>query len=459
MNAETAASPPSPPTPLTVALVLPAEPPGTNNFHQVPIGSLYTAGRLRDRGMAVAFHDLRLNRPEGPEGAETYREIAAADLVVVFSADYDLAQCYPSLGPTVECVRLLRAAGARRIACAGSHATADPELTRRHTGCDTVVVGEFEFAVPDLAAELAARLAAREPAPERWPLTGSRLADEDELAALGPPAYDLAPMRRYFSEGFVDGQLDRVNSGLVLANRGCPFGCDFCYLFFGRRLRRRPVAATLAELRTLREEYGIRHFFFLDYTFTVDNEWAAALSDGILELGLDISWICQTRVDCLDDATLARMRRAGCAGIWLGVESPDIEQRRYLGKGRIGFEDIQRAVELIRSHDINVLAFVMVGLPNETEASLASLNSWLSESRVYYSLSTFQRRLGTPLAAERGIDVTPENGWGYLDHRTDHLGESELRRADLGAFFAFHDTSPTRVANVMRRRLAERAPS
>jgi anaerobic magnesium-protoporphyrin IX monomethyl ester cyclase len=432
---------------MTVALVVPPDEAGANNFHQVPIGGLYTAARLREQGSDVAFFDLRVDRRDDPG---VYREIASARVVVVFSTDYDLAQCYPSLAPTAACVRRIKEAGGALVVCAGSHATANPDLTRAYVGCDAVVAGEFEFAVPELVrhVETGARC------PERWPLESTRLAAESELAALGSPAYDLAPMHRYFSEGFVDGYLDRVRSGLVLANRGCPFGCDFCYLFFGRRLRRRPVEATLVELKAMHDEHDIRHFFFLDYTFTIDDEWARDLCAGIRRLGLDISWICQTRVDCLTPDTLRLMKRAGCAGIWLGIESPDLEQRRYLGKGRITFEDIEEAVALIRSYEMNVLAFVMVGLPNETESSLASLNTWLDRSRVYYSLSTFQRRLGTPLAKAGDGDAVARHGWNYLDVQSEFLGESRLRRTDLRQFFEFHENSPTRVANVMRRRKA-----
>lgn len=434
---------------LRTALVMPRLPRGLHNFHQIPIGSLYTAARLREQGMEVDVYDLRVDH----DGDSVYAEIAAADLAVVFSADYDLAQCYPSLAPAVECVRLIRNAGGARIACAGSHATADPALTREFTGADIAVRGEFEFAIPELVSLLGA---GGRPG-EIWPAEGPRIATEPELAQLPEPAYELAPMDRYFSEGFAGNELDRVRSGLVLGNRGCPFGCSFCYLFFGRRLRRRPVESTLAEIKAMHDRHGIRHFFFLDYTFTLDGSWVQALSTGIQRLGLDISWVCQTRVDCLDETTLALMKQAGCSGVWLGIESPEIEQRRYLSKGNIGFEDIEQGISLIRGAGLNVLAFVMVGLPNETESSLSGLNDWLGSSRVYYSLSVFQRRLGTPLSNGEPAPQAQESGWEYLDQPSEFLGESSLRRADLGWFFDYHEKSPTRVANVMRRRLAASA--
>lgn len=99
----------------------------------------------------------------------------------------------------------------------------------------------------------------------------------------------------------------------------------------------------------------------------------------------------------------------------------------------------------------------MVGLPNETDSSLRNLNSWLDQSQVYYSLSVFTRRLGTPLAREGDADPVRQHGWGYPDRATESLGESDRRRDELGWFFEYHDTSPRRVANVMRRRLAAAA--
>jgi len=122
---------------MRVALVVPRNAPGTHNFHQVPIGTLYTADRLRRRGVAVSVHDLRFDDPDDA----SYAEIGGADLAVVCSTDYDLAQCYPTLVPAAECVGRIKAAGPAVVACVGSHGTAEASLTRTFTGADVVVAG------------------------------------------------------------------------------------------------------------------------------------------------------------------------------------------------------------------------------------------------------------------------------------------------------------------------------
>lgn len=425
---------------------MPRDPPGMNNFHQVPIGALYAAAQLEQDEIDVSFFDLRIEQ----ESDATYSKIGAADLAVVFSADYDLAQCYPPLSAARDCITSIRRNANTLVACAGSHATAHDPLTREFTKADIIIRGEFEFALP----ELVRCIRSENRKPKTWPPSGIRIGSDNELSRLPSPAYRLARMQDYFSEGFVSNQLDRVNSGLILGNRGCPYACNFCYLFFGQRLRKRPVDLTVAELKQMYEIYSFRHFFFLDYTFTIDNSWVQRLCASIIASGMRVSWICQTRVDCINEKTLLRMKEAGCSGIWLGVESPELNQRAYLTKGRITGSQIENAISLIRRCGLIPLVFVIVGLPNETETTLQSLNEWLDKSHVYYSLSIFQRRLGTPLGSVEGpIDLA--NGWGYLERPSQFLGESSLLRSEIEWFFDYHRRSGTRMANVMQRRLTE----
>ena len=41
----------------------------------------------------------------------------------------------------------------------------------------------------------------------------------------------------------------------------------------------------------------------------------------MIENKLDLEWVCDTRVDLVNDELLALMSKAGCKTIWFGVES------------------------------------------------------------------------------------------------------------------------------------------
>ncbi|MCB1606191.1 MAG: B12-binding domain-containing radical SAM protein [Xanthomonadales bacterium] len=432
---------------MRVLLLVPSAPRTAQPLVQAPIGMLHAASKLRHMGVTVDFLDLRLAKHPHSE----LRKLApTSNIVAVCSSDYELAQCYPSLDYAKQCIETLRALiqPPTRILCVGSHATVNPKLTLAYTGADVAIRGEFEWAIPEFVTEWRSSISET----ETWPAQGPRIASEAELASLEAPAFDIAMMDKYFSEGFEDGELRRVKSGLVLGNRGCPFGCDFCYLISGRKFRMRPVSSVIRDIAIMVKEHGLRHFFFLDYTFTLSKKWVHSLCVELVARSIDVSWLCQTRVDCLDVEVLSAMREAGCKGVWLGVESPVLEQRRYLGKGKFGSAELEDAISVIRSNGMSPLAFVMVGLPNETELTLRSLNEWLARTNVYYAVSTFRRRMGTPLGEDlQHSEVVKTLGWGYMDIKTPFLGESKLEVSKIKWFFDYHETNPMRVANVLRR--------
>jgi anaerobic magnesium-protoporphyrin IX monomethyl ester cyclase len=421
---------------MRVELVIPAEP-GIPYFVQPPIGLLYAASALAAAGHEVTLRDKRIANGGPPEPAELH---------ILATTDYDSAQCYPTdLSAVALEVENLRRNSSAPIVLVGAHGTVAPEATLQATRADCVLRGEHEVVIPDCVS-------ARAWNEKVWPVA-PRVASSVEVATQLTPAYELAPMHLYFSEG-VDpqtGQLQRVNTGLVLANRGCPYRCSFCHLFFGQKLRHRPLPLVIEELKIQRRRFGIRHFFFLDYTFTLQAEWVRQLCDLIIDSDLDIFWTCQTRCELLREDLLPLMRRAGCTAIWLGVESPDHVKRAAIRKDLSQIE-IEQALTLLRRHQIEPLVFAMVGFPDETQGSLRALNDWLNVTGVYYALSILLPRVGAPLFDELVDEATlARRGWKYFDDYGDYLGISKLPRSELNWFVDFHDQNERRVTNAIRQ--------
>ena len=428
---------------MRVELVIPAEP-GIPYFVQPPIGLLYAASALAAAGHEVRLRDKRIaTEAGGPEPVDP----EPADLHVLATTDYDSAQCYPTdLSAVALEVEDLRKISSAPVVLVGAHGTVAPEATLQATRADCVLRGEHEVVIPDCVA-------VRAWDKKVWPGDAPRVASTAEVATQLTPAYELAPMHLYFSEG-VDpqtGQLERVNTGLVLANRGCPYRCSFCHLFFGQKMRHRPLPLVIEELKIQRRRFGIRHFFFLDYTFTLQAEWVRQLCELIIDSDLDIFWTCQTRCELLREDLLPLMRRAGCTAIWLGVESHDHVKRAAVRKDLSQIE-IEQALTLLRRHQIEPLVFAMVGFPDESQDSLRALNDWLKVTGVYYALSTLLPRVGAPLFNELVDKATlARRGWKYFDDYSSYLGISKLRRSELNWFTDFHDQNERRVTNAIRQ--------
>lgn len=198
----------------------------------------------------------------------------------------------------------------------------------------------------------------------------------------------------------------RRRFAVVLTDFGCPFGCRFCVMP-GLGYKQRAVENVMAEIRAL-HGMGIRESLFLDQTFGVGAKRIRQLLEELRPLKMD--WTAFTRVDGVEDEILTRMQAAGCHTLILGVESGSEAIRKAQGKGITG-EQIRRAFEWCRRHRIRTVATLILGLPEETLATVDETFSFLRNIRPdYCSFNVAVPRRGTALrkmAVERGL-VDPQ---------------------------------------------------
>jgi anaerobic magnesium-protoporphyrin IX monomethyl ester cyclase len=358
-----------------VCVVIPDDP--GNWFRQVPVDVLSGAALLRQRGSDVSIWDMRLG---GVPPADRF------NVVAIITAPAERSQCYPlSLGMAADAARMSREVfdDATLIAY-GPHANHLPHDTADRLGADIVASGESETAL--LAAVEAAARAARRRA-------GKLIVQADAPAPMVRPAIDLVPVTEYLAESsVVHGTARRAPSGLVLAARGCPYGCTFCHLPFGSKLRTRAADEVGAEV----EEYlarGVQNIFFLDYVFGLDRSFYSGLCSELRRLS--VRWFGQTRPEVVLSADLGEWHSSGCWGMWLGIESlavADAGVRKPISEWKI-----HAAIEKLRAASIEPMLFIIVGLPHETQAHYDHMRAWLEELNAPFAVSKLTLRPGTRL--------------------------------------------------------------
>jgi len=252
----------------------------------LPIAAL--AG-LTPPGVDIAFFDDRL---------ETIDFDRPADLAAIPVETYTAKRAY-------QIASEFRRRGVP-VVMGGFHATLAPDEVARYA--DAVVIGEAEGVWAEVIDD------ARHGALRR------RYQGEAQ-PCLSAIRYDRSPFagKRY------------LPIRLVETGRGCKFPCEFCAIqsFFDRTARRRPTGALIDELKGLRS--STKMFFFVDDNFAADTGAAGEFADAIAPLG--IRWITQMSINAAhDEALLARLARAGCAGVLIGFESLDGEVLRRMRK-------------------------------------------------------------------------------------------------------------------------------
>ena len=332
----------------------------------VPLGIAYLASALRESGFDVQALDL--HDCDWP-GVESVLAGSGADVVGVSCFTFERANA------------MRTAALARRtlpgaaVVMGGPHATFFPGHILGSGDVDVVVLGQGEATMVELAdcldrggdpaavpgiAWLESGTVRRSPARRRTEL------DDMAFPDYGP--FDLA---QYKSPEIPPRYLDTPGTH-VITSRGCPFHCRFCSVnhFFDGRWAFRSPRNVVDELEFLVAGQGVGHVYFSDDLFTLDRKRTMDICREIIDRKIDIAWMAETRVDCVDEEMLAWMRKAGCYRVYYGVESGSATVLKSINKGFTP-DQVARAFAMTHAAGLEPCCFLMVGNPGETTGTIA----------------------------------------------------------------------------------------
>jgi anaerobic magnesium-protoporphyrin IX monomethyl ester cyclase len=249
------------------------------------------------------------------------------------------------------------------VVMGGPHVSFEDYSTLESPYVDVVVRGEGELTMRDLVTRLEKGESLSKVLGITYKVKGVVRRNPDrpfieDLDALFV-SYHKLPMSRYKFEG--------ENYATIVSSRGCPYGCVFCSssLLHGKKWRCQSAERVGREVRFLIDEYGVKHIEFLDDLFTFNNKRVEEICRIFHREKLDVQWFCSSRVNTITNELMAKMRRAGCVGIYFGVESGC---QRILNILRKGIK-IQQAVEAVRGAKevgIETVATFILGIPGET---------------------------------------------------------------------------------------------
>jgi len=193
-----------------------------------------------------------------------------------------------------------------------------------------------------------------------------------DIDALPFPARDLLDNAIYRSPE--NGRPMTV----IYGNRGCHAKCIYCPagVLSGFQVRLRNPQRVVDEIEECVTKHGVRDFLFHGDTFTFHKKWVMELCQEILDRKLDIHWGCNSRVDTWDDERAAMMKKAGCWVVAFGFEHGDQELLDKMKKGAT-VEKAYEAADICRRNGLCVQAFLVMGLPWETEKTLETLKSFM----------------------------------------------------------------------------------
>lgn len=346
---------------------------------RIPLGVLSLAGVLERMGRRPAVVDLDALYAawrRARRGSGGFARHAGGHLARLGAEIYGLSTICSSYPLTLRIASALREARPGcRIVLGGPQATAVAEETlAAFPAVDAVARGEGEAVLPALVEAIASSrdLCA-------VPGVSARSGDAVASAPDAPPIENLdsMPLPAYH----LHLGLERGRTLPLEVGRGCPFSCSFCSTsrFFGRRFRMRAPSRIVEDMLTLRRDWGTRSFDLVHDNFTVERGRVVAFCDALLQARARFTWACSARADTLDDDLLDLMRRAGCSGLFLGVESGSPAVQRAMCKCLDLAAARDRLRHLVRRRMTSTVSFI-AGFPEERPEDLRETVSLFVES-------------------------------------------------------------------------------
>ncbi len=261
------------------------------------------------------------------------------------------------------------------VVMGGIHATMRAEEALAHV--DSVVAGEAESVWPQVLEDTRKGGLSREYTGEHLDMSNGPL-----------PRHDLLPSGYHF--------------GSIQTTRGCPFDCSFCSVsaFNGKRFRHRPVEDVIEELRTIREKRVLIVDDNLVGGSTQHFARAKDLFRAMIRERVDKQWVAQVTVNMADDEELLDLAaKAGCAGLFIGFESPSTEGLVEINKkSNLKNDcDFRASVRRIQERGILVIGSFIMGLDVDGKG----IGRQIADAAIQYGLDLINVMFLTPLPGTR----------------------------------------------------------
>lgn len=252
------------------------------------------------------------------------------------------------------------------IVLGGAHACVARQEVLAEPEIDFAIYGEGEVPLRSLA-ELIER--EEHPTEKHFREIDGLIFCQGEDAVVNPPTsriinLDSSPLPPYNLF-----PMDRYSTHTLSTSRGCPYGCAFCAsaTIFGNKWVPKSPQRILEEIEYAISRWGKKPISVVDDSFNLNIERVKAICRLLIDKEIDIRWeMCGgMRADKIDLEMLLLMKRSGCNGIGIGVESANPQILKNIGKGET-IEQIRECIHLVKKAGMPIHASFMIGNPGDT---------------------------------------------------------------------------------------------
>jgi radical SAM superfamily enzyme YgiQ (UPF0313 family) len=326
-----------------------------------PLGLAFLSGPLVAAGHQLAVLDLCFTAEPEIAVTDALGEFPAEAMIIsirnIDNVTFPLVRSY--LSEIKRIVALFN--GRMPVIVGGSGFSLMPIEILAFLGADYGVAGEGEEVLPRLLECIGNAVS-----PSHLPGVISRgessFVAPQLLERIGTPDRSLFAVERYHREGGMAN---------VQTKRGCPFTCCYCTypLLEGNRIRLRPIAEIISELRQIVEQHGVSYIYFVDDIFNYPPEFSERLCRAIAAERLPLNWSAFINPGFLTPSLLQAMKEAGCDAVEFGSDSGSALMLKNLGKS-FTVDAIRDSSRLCHEFGLDFAHYLLFGGPGENQETV-----------------------------------------------------------------------------------------
>lgn len=347
-----------------------------------PLGTLYAAALMREKGNEVSFFDTMFS--ESPGKIIPKLDSTKPDLFIIYDDgfNYLTKMCLTNMrNAAFDMIRMAKERGCM-VVISSSDST-DRYEQYLEAGADFVLSGEAEMTLAELvdnfdsANEDFSKINGLVYVDEGKVIVTAKRNVIKDLDSLPMPAWDLIDMEPYRKSWIKREGYFSMNMGTT---RGCPFKCNWCAKpIYGNRYNTRSPRNVVDELLFLKDKFNFDHIWFCDDIFGLKPGWVNEFTALVEKEQLKFRFKIQSRADLLlQEDNIKALASAGCDNVWIGAESGSQKILDAMDKG-ITIAQIRQATKLLKNNGIKPSFFIQFGYPGETIEDIGKTISMINE--------------------------------------------------------------------------------
>lgn len=300
----------------------------------------------------------------------------------------------------------LRAKG-KIVVAGGYHPTLCPEDAAPHF--DALVIGDAEDTWPQLLEDV-----------------GNGQLKKIYRSTMSFDLSNVPVPRRDLMSGIARHY---ATANAIQTGRGCAHGCKFCSItaFYQKTHRKRPLVKVIEELKQIP-----RVFIFVDDNIIGDREYAKELFRAMIPLKK--YWVSQCSIEIADDPELLKLaRKAGCIGLFIGIESISETNLNAVEKGFNSPATFRERIRAIRKSGIGICSGMIVGMDKDDVTVFERTLKFLQKHRIdAVQLNILTPLPGTPLFEDfvrKGMVI--DHNWDHYDFRHVVIRPAKMEPQEL----------------------------